>query len=360
MSLNYLLVFIPICLGLRVLDAGDIAVFATALLSLVPLANLLGTATEHLAHYLGETLGGLLNASLGNVPEIIVALLALSKGLNDVVKASITGSILGNLLITLGLPVILGGIGRQRQTFNSSSARLSTSILFLAVTAMVVPAAFHHSTRTMTDTETTDLSIAVAVVLLVVYALSLVFTLVTHQNLFRAKAQAETPEVPDQTGEAKKEAVWSKTKALSVLAGSTVVLAVISEALTDALEPAAAQLGMTETFAGIILLATAGNLGGIINGVGFARTDKMDLTFAISVSGATQVALLVTPILVFSSLLMGNPMDLLFTPFEIIALFLAVLIVGRVAPDGECNWFEGVMLVGVYMILAIAFFFLPA
>lgn len=365
MKLNYLLVFIPIAIALRWFEVNPILVFATAALSITPLAGLMGRATESLASYLGENIGGLLNASLGNAPEIIISMLALHKGLVDVVKASITGSLIGNLLLALGLAMFAGGIKHKRQTF-SGTAGLSSALLLVAATALIMPALFHHSTRDMTVGETRDLSVAVAVVLMVVYVLSLVFTLVTHKNLIqeeRSKDFRSPDEATDSEASAEpevEEPEWSKGQAIGILAGVTVVLAIMSETLTDALEPASEAMGLTPIFSGLILLAIVGNFAETLNSIRFAMNNKMGLSFGIATGASTQVALLVAPVLVFVSFALGHPLDLVFTKFEIAAIVLAVLIVANVSSDGECNWFEGVMLVAVYLILAIGFFFLPA
>src|SRR5262245_50285767 len=355
MRLNYLLVFIPIAVALRLSGANPLWVFLASALAIVPLAGLMGEATESLAHYLGPTIGGLLNASLGNAPEVIISMLALKNGLVDVVKASITGSILGNLLLTLGLAMLIGGLKRSKQTFNTTEANTSASLLLVAVSALIVPAIFHRATRDMTTAETRDLSIWVAVLLFIVYLASLFFTLVTHKHLFQGeesddRAAAQTSGVMQ---------VWSKRRSISVLVAVTVVLAIVSEMLTDALEPASEMLHLNPIFSGLILLAVVGNFAETLNAARFASGDKMGLAFGIAISASTQVALLVAPLLVFTSYLLGDPLDLRFTTFEVVAVTLAVLIVGRVAADGACNWFEGVMLLAVYSILAVGFFFLP-
>jgi Ca2+:H+ antiporter len=355
MRINYLLVFIPIAVVLRLAGASPLWIFLASALAIVPLAGLMGEATENLAYYLGPTIGGLLNASLGNAPEVIIAILALRNGLVDVVKASITGSILGNLLLTLGLSMFVGGLKRAKQTFNTTEANTSASMLLVAVTALIVPAVFHHATRDMTVAETRDLSLWVATVLFVVYLTSLVFTLVTHKRLFQNEA-SEDRAAAEASGIVQ---VWSMRTAIGVLTAVTIVLAIVSEMLTDALEPASEMLHLNPIFSGLILLAVVGNLAETINAVRFARSDKMGLAFGIATSASTQVSLLVAPLLVFVSHFMGDPLDLRFTVFEVVSVTLAVLIVGRVAADGACNWFEGVMLLGVYAILAIGFFFLP-
>jgi Ca2+:H+ antiporter len=349
MFLNLLLVLIPVALALDWLKADPILVFVASALAIVPLAGLMGRATEQLANYVGQTVGGLLNASLGNAPELIIALFALKEGLHDVVKASITGSILSNTLLTLGLSMFLGGLRHPRQRFNRTAAGMSAGLLLLAAIALIVPALFKFTSVRQEH----ELSLEIAVVLFVIYLLSLVFTLKTHRNLFTEETATEEEE--DRGG----DPPWSRNRALGMLALVTLGVAAMSETLVGAIEPAASSLGLTPIFAGVILLAMVGNAAELFNAIRFARKDKMDLTFGIAVGASQQVALFVAPVLVFASYLLTSPLDLLFTPFEVAAVTIAVLIVGRLTTDGESTWMEGVMLVGVYLILAYAFYFLP-
>ena len=353
MGLNLLLVFIPIAVALDWYDANPVAVFAAAALAIIPLAGLMGRSTEHLSTYVGATVGGLLSASLGNAPELIISGLALKEGLVDVVKASITGSILGNTLFSLGLSMIIGGWGRERQRFNPTVAGMSGGLLFVAAVALLIPAMFHFATG-----KEREVSMEIAVVLFVTYLLSLLFTLKTHRQLIQQGGHDTHAAV--ESHEASHEAHWSKGKAIGVLAVVTVVIAVVSEILVGAIEPASASIGMTPIFTGIIFLALVGNAAEAMNAVSFARQDQMDLSFGIAVGASTQVALFVAPVLVFAGYFMGKPMDLHFTAFEIVAIVLAVTIVSRQTSDGECHWMEGVMLIAVYLMLAIGFFFLPA
>jgi Ca2+:H+ antiporter len=351
MGLNLLLVFIPIAVGLDWYGANPVMVFAAAALAIIPLAGLMGRSTEHLSTYVGTTIGGLLSASLGNAPELIISGFALKEGLVDVVKASITGSILGNTLFSLGLSMIIGGWGRERQRFNPTVAGMSGGLLFVAAVALLIPAMFHFATG-----KEREVSMQISIVLFVTYLLSLVFTLKTHRQLIQ---QGHGTSGAAESHEASHEAPWSKGKAIAVLAGVTVVIAVVSEILVGAIEPASASIGMTPIFTGIIFLALVGNAAETMNAVGFARKDQMDLSFGIAVGASTQVALFVAPVLVFAGYFMGKPMDLHFTAFEIVAIVLAVTIVSRQTSDGECHWMEGVMLIAVYLMLAIGFFYLP-
>jgi Ca2+:H+ antiporter len=354
MKLNYLLVFIPIALLLDWFGANPVLVFAAATLATIPLAGIMAEATESLATYLGPSLGGLLNASLGNAPEIIIALLALHKGLPEVVKASFTGSILGNLVLGLGLSMIVGGLRHGFQRFDKLQAGISASLLFLAAIGLIMPAMAEH----VTPKHDVEISTGTALALLVVYAFSILFTLTSGGQTVR-----EEPISPDPKPEEKAQhgrPKWSRNKSLGILVLVTVVLAIVSEVLTGAIEPASAKLGFTPVFAGVIVLALAGNAAQLYNAVNFAATNQMDLVLSITVGASTQVALFVAPLLVFVSRLLGPGMDLVFTPFEVVSIVLAVSIAGRLTADGECNWMEGVLLVGVYLIFGVVFFALPA
>jgi Ca2+:H+ antiporter len=350
-KLNYLLVFIPIALLLDWFKANPVLVFAAATLATIPLAGIMAQATESLAIYLGPSLGGLLNASLGNAPEIIIGLLALQKGLPDVVKASFTGSILGNLVLGLGLSMIVGGLKHGFQKFDKLQAGMSASLLFLAVVGLIMPAMAEH----VTPKHNVEISLGTSVALFVVYALSIVFTLTSG----RAPGAAAEPHSPAE-GSAAERPKWSRNKSLGILIGVTIVLAIVSEVLTGAIEPASTKMGFTPVFAGVIVLALAGNTAQLFNAVRFAAQNKMDLALSITVGASTQVALFVAPLLVFFGRLLGPGMDLVFTPFEVVSIVLAVLVASRLTGDGECHWMEGVLLVGVYLIFGVVFYALPS
>src|SRR5262245_13848476 len=304
-------------------------------------------ATESLATYLGPSLGGLLNASLGNAPEIIIGLLALQKGLPDVVKASFTGSILGNLVLGLGLSMIFGGLRHGFQKFDKLQAGMSASLLFLAAVGLIMPAMAEH----VTPQNNFEISFGTSVALFVVYVLSIVFTLTSGRPAPGTSPHGEPS--------AEQPPVWSRNKSLGILAVVTIVLAIVSEVLTGAIEPASARLGFTPVFAGVIVLALAGNTAQLFNAVSFAAQNKMDLALSITVGASTQVALFVAPLLVFFGRLLGPGMDLVFTPFEVVSIVLAVLVASRLTGDGECHWMEGVLLVGVYLIFGVVFYALP-
>ena len=354
MGLNLLLVFIPIAIGLDWYEANPILVFISSGLAIVPLAGLMGRSTESLSVYIGATLGGLLAATMGNAPELIISIFALKAGLYDVVKASITGSIVGNLLLGMGLAIFLGGLRHERQKFNATAAGMSSGLLTLAGVGLIVPALFHFSSK-----QEAELSTEIAIVLFIAYILSLVFTLKTHQHLFRTTPAEPGKGSAPEKGE-EEETPWSRNQAIGMLAAVTIGIAFMSEILTGAIEPAAAGIGLTPIFAGVIFLAVFGNAAELMNSVRFARNDQMDLVMGIAVGASTQVVMFVAPMLVFVSYLLGpKPLDLLFVPFEIAAIVIAILVNGSLTKDGESHWMEGVMMLGVYLILGIGFFFLP-
>jgi len=343
-----LLLAVPLSIVLdRVVHAPALAVFLTACLAVLPLAGYMGEATEHLAHRTGPTLGGLLNATFGNAAELIISIVALRAGLVGLVKASITGSILGNLLLILGLALLIGGIRRNELRFNRTSAGMSAGMLALAVVALVLPALFHalhpESAARLSELRMSEL---VAVILLLTYGLSLLFTLRTHRCLFWSEGQ--TMEGP----------VWSVRKAALVLALATVGVAVESELLVHATTEATKTLGLTQTFLGLIVIPIIGNAAEHATAVVVARKGKMDLALQIALGSSTQVALLVAPILVFAGVLLGQDMNLVFTPFEVMALGLATGVTAIITLDGESHWFEGVQLLAVYGMVAIGAFFL--
>lgn len=349
--LDLLLVFAPITIVLEVVKADPLAIFLSAGMAIVPLAGMLGRATEHLTAHVGAGLGGLLNASLGNAAELIIALVALREGLHDVVKASLIGSILGNILLVLGASMLAGGLKYERQRFNQTAAGMGASLLLLAAVGLIIPALFHFTATDRGAAIERELSLEISIVLFAIYVLSLMFTLRTHKHVYAGEAHDAT-----DLG----EKPWSRSQSIIVLTVVTLLVAVMSEMLVGALEHAAKTLGLTQLFVGVILVALVGNAAEHSTAVMMALKNKMDLALGIAVGSSLQIALLVAPVLVFASYLFGAPLDLIFTPFEVAAVTISVLIVGFVAMDGESHWMEGVMLVGVYAMLAIAFYFLPA
>ncbi|MBU6431793.1 MAG: calcium/proton exchanger [Nitrospirae bacterium] len=349
--LDFLLVFAPVTIALEVLRADPLMVFVAAGLAIIPLAGLLGRATEHLTTHVGAGIGALLNASLGNAAELIIALVALREGLHDVVKASLTGSILGNILLVLGISMFAGGMKYERQKFNQTAAGMGASLLLLAAVGLIIPALFHFTAADRGVAIERELSLTIALVLFAMYIASLLFSLKTHRHLFAGEGH-DVSDLGEQP--------WTRGASIIVLTIATCLVALMSEMLVGAMEPAAHRLGLTQVFVGVILVALVGNAAEHSTAVMVALKNKMDLAYGIAVGSSLQIALLVAPLLVFASYLFGTPLDLIFTPFEVAAVTISVLIVGFVAMDGESHWMEGMMLVGVYLMLAIAFFFLPA
>jgi Ca2+:H+ antiporter len=350
MAINWLLVFIPVAIGLEVFAPERyLLVFIASSLAILPLAELMGRATEQLAARLGEGVGGLLNASFGNAAEVIIALVALRAGLYDVVKASIAGSIIGNILLVLGAAMLAGGWGRSEQHFNPAGARSQATMLTLAAIALIVPAAFQTAVGT-TVAGLDRLSIAISIVLLLVYALYLAFTLVTHSALFVGSYLPE-----------KEETAASVGRAATVLALATAGIAWMSEILVGALEPAAHQLGLSDVFVGVFVVAILGNAAEHATAITVALKNRMDLSLSIAIGSSVQIALFVAPILVLASLFLGPaPMNLAFRPGLVLIILLSVLITGQVAGDGRSDWLKGVQLLAVYVVLALTFFFLPS
>ena len=352
-----LLVLVIVAPAAKFAGLGDFAVFSFSALAIVPLAGLMGEATEALAARMGAGVGGLLNATFGNAAELVLALVALQHGHQEVVKASLTGSILGNTLLVLGVAMVAGGLRRERQTFDRSAAAASSTLLLLAALALVVPAAFHFVTEgalargamsaARQDVVEHGLSLLIAVVLFVAYLLSLLFSLRTHRHLYSGGAGEHA--APAATG-----------RAVLTLLVATALVAWMSELLVGAVEGASHVLGLTKVFVGVVVVAIVGNAAEHSTAVMAALKNQMDLALNIAVGSSIQIALFVAPVLVFASRVMGGrAMDLRFTPFEVLAVLAAAVVVNLVSADGESNWFEGAMLLAVYLVLAIAFYFLP-
>ncbi len=352
--LNLLLVFVPIAAVLEFMHANPIAIFATSALAIIPLAGWMGRATEHLAEKMGEGMGGLLNATFGNAAELIIALMALRRGLFDVVKASITGSIIGNILLVLGLSILLGGLKYPRQVFNRTAAMLGSTMLALSAIALLMPAVFHIIVQANPNADEQDLSLEIAIVLTITYVLSLIFTLRTHSHLYTGGVDEKEEQQAIGTHG------WSQTRSIVTLLVATGLVALMSEFLVGAVDEASHRLGLTEIFVGVILVAIIGNAAEHSTAVLVALKNKMDLALNIAIGSSMQIALFVAPALVFASYLFGKPMNLLFTPLEVVTIGASVLIVALIAQDGESNWMEGVLLLAVYTILGLTFFFLPA
>lgn len=364
-SLDWLLVFVPVALALRYVPGWrqDTALFVVSALALIPLAGWMGNATEQLAHRMGEGIGGLLNASFGNAAELIIALIALRAGEIEVVKASITGSIIGNLLLVLGVSVFAGGLRFRQQHFNKTAARAGCTALMLAAAALVIPSVFHHAAAQKpggwTPLAEQKLSLAIAVVLIATYAAMLVFSLVTHRQLF-AGGSAPAEDAKAKHDDEPAEAPWSIGRAVVVLCVATLAVAGISEFLVSTVEAAQHSLGVTETFVGVIIVAIVGNAAEHSTAVSMALKNKMDLALGIAVGSSLQIALFVAPVLVFASYAFPHQLNLEFTVPEIVAVVLAAFVTDQIAGDGESNWFEGVQLLALYAIVAVLFYFLPA
>jgi Ca2+:H+ antiporter len=356
-SLNWLLVFVPVSVAVRYWPqlGNQTALFIFSCLAVIPLAGWMGRATEELAEHLGQGVGGLLNATFGNAAELIIALVALSKGLTDVVKASITGSIIGNILLVMGVSILAGGMKFREQRFNQTAARTSTTTLTLAAFALAIPTVFHVTASLHSGgwTQATEhkLSLAIAFVLFATYACLLGFELITHKQLYAGE--------PEEGEQVKKANGWPISKSILVLVVATALVALMSEFLVGAVEAARTTLGLTEVFVGIIVIAIIGNAAEHSTAVLMAMKNKMGLSLGIAVGSSLQIALFVAPVLVFCSYLFGRPMDLEFTLPEVVAMIVAVHLIFQINGDGETNWLEGVQLLSVYLILGILFFYLP-
>jgi Ca2+:H+ antiporter len=347
--LTLLLVALPLAILAEVLHWGEVWVFILSAVAIIPFAELIGEATEALADYTGPRIGGLLNATLGNAAELIITIMAIREGLLELVKASIAGSILGNLLLVMGLAMVLGGVKHGVQSFDRRQASRSAILLILAVMALVIPSLFSHYIGLETSLRVETLSIGVAVTMLIIYGLALVYSLKTDRRQTEKKHDADDLHTP----------TWSVRKSLVLLALATIGVVVASELLVGAVEPVVVSLGISEFFVGIILIPIVGNVAEHLVAVKVAMQNKMTLSVEITVASSLQIALFVAPVLVFISLLMGNPMQLIFNELELIALIAGVIVAALVSEDGESNWLEGSELLAIYIILALAFLLIP-
>ncbi len=359
--LSILLIFLPISIAAHFLEWGATAVFITSGIAIIPLAAWMGTATEEIAVFVGPSLGGLLNATFGNATELIIALIALNAGLVDVVKATITGSIISNLLLVMGFSMLLGGLRYKEQEFQPVVARVNASSMNLAVIAILVPTAVDVTSTGIDESILQRLSVAVAVVLILVYGLTLLFAMKTHSYLFDVGVAELTIE-ETETGELIEKPIEHKPNLwlwIGVLLGVTLLVALESELLVDSLEVATTKLGLTAFFTGVIVLPVIGNAAEHATAVTVAMKNKMDLSVSVAVGSSLQIALFVAPVLVLVGWLIGQPMDLDFNPFELVAVAVAVLIANSISSDGKSNWLEGTLLLATYVVLALAFFFHP-
>ena len=345
----FLLVAIPLALLAEIMKLGPSYVFFLSAIAVIPLAGYIGTATEAVAVKTGPKVGGLLNATLGNAAELIITLVAIKSGLLELVKASITGSILGNLLLVLGFAMVTGGVKHGVQHFDRRQSSNHAILLTLTIIALTIPSFFSHFIGTAVDPKVEALSLGVAVVMIVLYGVGVVYSLKYNRSPIAVEPAKEETEQP----------TWNMRTALIVLTLSTAGVVWMSELLVGATESVVAALGLSEFFLGIILIPIVGNVAEHYVAVRVALRNKMELSVEIALSSSLQVALFVAPILVFISLLVGNPLQLVFNQFELIGLGAAVVITVMVASDGESNWLEGAALLGVYAILSLAFFMLP-
>ncbi|TVQ49035.1 MAG: calcium/proton exchanger [Gloeocapsa sp. DLM2.Bin57] len=347
-----MLLFIPVSVVAHFLHWEAVAIFATAALAIVPLAAFMGTATEEIAVVVGPNLGGLLNATFGNATELIIAFFALKAGLIGVVKATLTGSIISNMLLVLGFSIFLGGLRYKEQTFQPIAARLNASAMNLAVVAILLPTAVDYTSDGIVSVTMQNLSVAVAVVLILVYALTLLFSMKTHAYLYDVGvAESDLGDTPET-----KVNLWLWVGVLVIV---TLGVAIESELLVDSLEEATSQLGFNQLFTGVILLPIIGNAAEHATAVIVAMKDKMDLAMSVALGSSLQIALFVAPVLVIAGRIIGQPMDLDFNPFEVVAVIVSVLLANSISSDGRSNWLEGVLLLATYTILALAFYFHP-
>ena len=344
--LKLLLIALPIAVVLRVVGNQPVWLFITSCVAIVPLAQVMGEATEELAKHMGQRIGGLLNATFGNATELIIALFAIRAGLFDVVKASITGSIVGNSLLVLGLALFVGGLRREKQQFTAATAQMNASLMILAVICVMVPAVFSHAHGGMSPSAAHHMSVAFSVTMIVVYLLGLLFSLHTHRALF-------------ETGAEREQAEWGRGKAMGVLAVATIGVALLSEFLVGSIEHVAEHAHLSRLFIGVVIIPIIGNAAEHAAAVSMAVKDKMDISFSIAVGSTTQIALFVAPFLLLAGHAMGLNMDLVFEPSELVAIGFCVAIVNTISQDGETNWFEGVLLLAAYVIVAVGFYFVP-
>jgi Ca2+:H+ antiporter len=369
----FLLIFVLIAIVLEYIHAEQLIIFVVAAISLIPLAKLIGDSTEHLASHYGATLGSLLNVTFGNAAEIIIAIVAINAGLLELVKASITGAILGNILLIFGLSIMISGFKFKEQFFNKENTGIQASMLFLAVIGLIIPTVLAATVLNPGDElnqiKIQFLSDALAFLLLAVYIAGLVFTFFTHKHLFTSRlvnqgvdeiaVKGKNNNTEENLQQLEIHEKWSKRKSFLLLGLSMAGVIVISEILVGSVEVVTAEFGFGELFVGAIIIGIVGNAAEHSSAILLARKGKMDLSIGIAAGSGTQIALFVVPILVIAGILLNRPFTLVFTGFEIISVLLAAIIMNLIAHDGKSNWFEGVMLIAVYIIIAIGFFFIP-
>ena len=358
----FFLVFVPISVILDLVHADHIIIFIIAVIALIPLAKLIGDSTEHLSTHYGSTLGSLLNVTFGNAAEIIIAVVAINAGLIDLVKASITGAILGNIMLIFGLSMIAGGIRKKEQLFSRENAGLQSTMIFLAIIGLAIPTVLSSTILKPAEIENQlkiqFLSDALAIILLSVYIAGIVFTFFTHKHLFVSPQMEEENNNHNIDTTTTTTKHWDKKRAFFMLAISMVGVVVISEILVGFVEETSKQFGFGELFVGAIIIGIVGNAAEHSSAIILARKGKIDLSIGIAAGSGTQIALFVVPILVIFGIISNQPFTLEFTIYELVTLFLAAIILNLIAHDGRSNWFEGVMLTAVYIIIAIGFYFI--
>jgi Ca2+:H+ antiporter len=340
--LNYLLLLVPVVLVMEFLHAGEAYLFAASLIAIVPLAAIIGRATEELAIHTGPRVGGLLNATLGNAAELIITIFALKEGLISIVKASIAGSILGNILLVLGLAAFIGGLKYERLLFNCYVSNLNTSLLLMIIISLSVPAIFSIPGH-MSPDKLQTLSLWTAVGLLLIYIASMLFSFKTHKHLFHVEHEGQGSE-------------WSLKKSIVILFLSVLAVVIMSEILVSTIKPATQALGISEIFVGLILIPIVGNAAEHSAAIMMAMKNKMNIALEIAVGSSVQIALFVAPVLVFLGYAFGHPMNLLFNTLEIACIILAIVVVNNIVRDSETDYLEGLILFITYVLISIGFY----
>lgn len=345
--LKFMLLFVPISFIGKFLNFSPTIMFILAALSIIPLAGIMGEGTEEISFYTGPKIGGFLNATFGNATELIISFFALKSGLFEVVKSSIAGSIIGNILLVLGASMFIGGLKHKTQNFNINVVETTSSMLLFSLIGLCVPAFFTHTINAnLLNTRYEALSLVVAIVMFILYILSLIFSFFTHKDLYATTTEEEGH-----------ESKWSLKKSIAILIIATVIIAIESEFLVGGIEDITSKLGLSEFFVGIILIPIIGNAAEHSTAITMALKNKMDVAIEIALGSSLQIILFVAPVLIFLSLLF-TPMSIIFNPFELVSLIASVIIANKVASDGQSNWLEGAQLMAVYFIIAAGFFIL--
>lgn len=345
--LKFMLLFVPISFIGKFLNFSPTIMFILAALSIIPLAGIMGEGTEEISSYTGPKIGGFLNATFGNATELIISFFALKSGLFEVVKSSIAGSIIGNILLVLGASMFIGGLKHKTQNFNINVVETTSSMLLFSLIGLCVPAFFTHTINpNLLNTRYEGLSLVVAIVMFILYILSLIFSFFTHKDLYATTTEEDGH-----------ESKWSLKKSIAILIIATVIIAIESEFLVGGIEDITSKLGLSEFFVGIILIPIIGNAAEHSTAITMALKNKMDVAIEIALGSSLQIILFVAPVLIFLSLLF-TPMSIIFNPFELVSLIASVIIANKVASDGQSNWLEGAQLMAVYFIIAAGFFIL--